>query len=374
MMQEYSADLISRREISECYGISRGNVYLVLRGLRPVKLDPPYLWEREKALEHIEQWLQKYREPRKARGLCYRHKCSISDVNLAAFSLGQTKRFRMNDGVEADLYNRIDKVLLERKSERDQFRNQANADKLELVWLRSETIRDRYRLSQSFTRRLCALLPRTPIHNSNRYHIADVEKGLDDFCKQKQVPVHQLVKVFEVSLQTIEQDIDALEVKRMAPLKEAPFVDRETFEVLWAMYENDDLRRKKPTRIRTPRDDRPKAEPEPVLIPEPTERKLPGSQVIAWAKSVVGSGNAPKPKHGHPWRERRGSCQSSQGIIYMPNARGPKFRAFYYSATQKKRITIGEYETKQEAQEALGNDPANVFETNFSEPQQFGVM
>ena len=374
MMQEYSADLISRREISECYGISRGNVYLVLRGLRPVKLDPPYLWEREKALEHIEQWLQKYREPRKARGLCYKHKCSISDVNLAAFSLGQTKRFRMNDGVEADLYNQIDQLLVERKSERDQFRNQANADKLELVWLRAETIRDRYRLSQSFTRRLCALLPRTPIHNSNRYHIADVEKGLDDFCKQKQVPVHQLIKVFEVSLQTVEQDIDALEVKRMAPLKEAPFVDRETFEVLWAMYENDDLRRKKPTRIRTPRDDRPKPEPTQELIPEPTERKLPGSQVIAWAKSVVGAGAAPKPKHGHPWRERRGSCQSSQGVIYMPNARGPKFRAFYYSATQKKRITIGEYETKQEAQEALGNDPANVFETNFSEPQQFGVM
>jgi hypothetical protein len=201
-----------------------------------------------------------------------------------------------------------------------------------------------------------------------------VEKGLDDFCKQKQVPVHQLIKVFEVSLQTVEQDIDALEVKRMAPLKEAPFVDRETFEVLWAMYENDDLRRKKPGRIRTPRDDRPKAEPAQELIPEPTERKLPGSQVIAWAKSVVGAGNAPKPKHGHPWRERRGSCQSSQGVIYMPNARGPKFRAFYYSATQKKRITIGEYETKQEAQEALGNDPANVFETNFSEPQQYGVM
>jgi len=174
MMQEYSADLISRREISECYGISRGNVYLVLRGLRPVKLDPPYLWEREKALEHIEQWLQKYREPRKARGLCYKHKCSISDVNLAAFSLGQTKRFRMNDGVEADLYNQIDQLLVERKSERDQFRNQANADKLELVWLRAETIRDRYRLSQSFTRRLCALLPRTPIHSSDRYHIADV--------------------------------------------------------------------------------------------------------------------------------------------------------------------------------------------------------
>lgn len=369
-----SQDLITRKEISDFYGINRANVYFVLRGLRPIKIAKPYAWEKEKACELIEDWLKKEREPKKARGLCYKHKCSISDVNIAGFAVGLKRRVRMNDGIDADIYNQIDLLLTEQKEQRNQSRIEAQADKLETVWLSSETIRDRYRLSQSFTRRLCARLPRVCLRNTNRYHISHVEKGLDDFCKQKQVPVHQLVQIFTVTLQTIEQDIDALEVPRVAPINESPFVDRETFEILWAMYENDDLRRTKAPPKSRLRETASLNIPEPVLIPEPTERKLPNSQVIAWAKAVVGSGAAPKPKHTHPWREKRGSCQSSQGVIYMPNARGPKFRAFYYSASQKKRITIGEYETKKEAMEALGNDPATVYETNFSEPQQYGVL
>jgi len=376
-------ETISRKELSMMFNVDRQTAYIILRDLRPVKMDLPYLWERQPALDLFNQWVQKQKSPRKVARLCSKHKCTVTDIIISGRQFGVGARTRLYTELDIEIYKKIDDVLTAQRCQRENDRESVKADATHIDWWTSEMAADRLGITSSFARRICRTLYRVAINKINYYKAVDVRDALKQFQGQKHVSVSRLIATFRVDTKQVEEDLIAIEANLPISLKDYPYISRQDFEVLWAMYENDDLRRVSRKRYDASRDcakaDKPQSFPQatqdssPGQTPQPEAPKRRSSPAQSWAREALAGDPAPKkkswkPEVSHPWREPRKPI-TQRGVLYIPASK--KYRAFYMSTRTLSRVVIGEYDTKNEAVAALERDQPFTFEAQ-PEPHQFG--